>query len=74
MGTADDNSTFTMSFMRDVCEQYYEQIEGIRRQSAAVLEALIAKAGESEMAEPPECLEDYRRNLRENAHKVLVVG
>jgi len=51
-----------------------EQIEKVRQQSIAVLDALVAKAGEFELAEPPSALERYRRKLRENAYKVLVVG
>lgn len=51
-----------------------EQIEGIRRQTVAVLDDLIAKAGEFELADPPAALGRYRRKLRENAYKVLVVG
>ncbi|MBA3471793.1 MAG: hypothetical protein H0T57_00955 [Rubrobacter sp.] len=30
-----------------------EQVEGIRRQTIAVLDELIAKAGEFELVEPP---------------------
>jgi ribosome biogenesis GTPase A len=51
-----------------------EQIEGIRRQTVAVLDDLIAKAGEFELADPPAALGRYREKLRENAYKVLVVG
>ncbi len=51
-----------------------EQIEGIRQQTVAVLDELISKAGEFELADPPPALERYRAKLRENAYKVLVVG
>jgi hypothetical protein len=51
-----------------------EQVEGIREQSVAVLEDLIARAGEFELADPPAALVRYRQKLRENAYKVLVVG
>src|ERR687893_1977698 len=51
-----------------------EQIEGIRRQSVAVLDGLLARAGGFELADPPAALGRYRRKLRENAYKVLVVG
>jgi hypothetical protein len=40
----------------------------------ALFDELVAKAGEFELAEPPEALERYRRKLRENTYKVLVVG
>jgi GTP-binding protein EngB required for normal cell division len=50
------------------------QIEGIRRQTIAVLDDLIARAREFELADPPPALEWHRRKLRENAYKVLVVG
>src|SRR5215207_3790693 len=51
-----------------------EQIEKVRQQSIAVLDALVAKAEEFELAKPPEALECYRQKLRENTYKVLVVG
>src|SRR3954447_1169985 len=51
-----------------------EQIEKVRQQSIAVLDALVAKAEEFELAKPPEALERYRQKLRENSYKVLVVG
>src|SRR5918997_2262300 len=51
-----------------------QQIEGIRRQTVAVLDDLIAKAGGFELADPPAALGRYRHKLRENAYKVLVVG
>ncbi len=51
-----------------------EQIEGIRRQTVAVLDELFARAGEFELANPPAALGRYREKLRENAYKVLVVG
>src|SRR5215216_7206231 len=35
---------------------------------------LIARSDEFELADPPPALERYRRKLRENAYKVLVVG
>jgi GTP-binding protein EngB required for normal cell division len=50
------------------------QIEGIRRQSVAVLDDLIARADEFELADPSPVLGRYREKLRENAYKVLVVG
>ena len=50
------------------------QIEGVRQQTVAVLDELISKAGEFELADPPPALERYRGKLRENAYKVLVVG
>ncbi len=51
-----------------------EQIEGIRRQTVAVLDDLLAKAGEFELADPPAALGRFHQKLRENAYKVLVVG
>jgi len=51
-----------------------EQIEGIRRQTVAVLDELIARAGEFELADPSPALGRSREKLRENAYKVLVVG
>src|SRR5215212_11061220 len=51
-----------------------DQIEKVRQQSIAVLDALVAKAEEFELAKPPEALERYRQKLRENSYKVLVVG
>lgn len=50
------------------------QIEGIRHQAVAVLDDLIAKAGEFELADPPPALEWHRQKLRENTYKILVVG
>lgn len=50
------------------------QIEGVRRQTVAFLDELIARAGEFELADPPPALGRYREKLRENAYKVLVVG
>jgi GTPase Era involved in 16S rRNA processing len=50
------------------------QIEGIRRQTVAVLDELIARADEFELADPSPALGGYREKLRENAYKVLVVG
>ena len=51
-----------------------EQIEGIRRQTVTILDDLIARADEFDLADPPPALERYRQKLRENAYKVLVVG
>ena len=51
-----------------------EQIEGIRQQTVAVLDELMANAGEFELADPPAAFERYRQKLRENTYKVLVVG
>jgi GTPase SAR1 family protein len=51
-----------------------EQIEGIRRQTVAVLDDLLAQAGEFELTDPPAALGRYRQKLRENAYKVLIVG
>src|ERR671933_297634 len=51
-----------------------ERIEGIRRQTVAVLDDLIAKAGEFELADPPAALGRYRQRLDDNAYRVLVVG
>jgi GTP-binding protein EngB required for normal cell division len=51
-----------------------EQLEKIRQQSVAVLDGLIAKGAEFELAEPPETLKQYARKLRENTYTVLVVG
>jgi GTPase SAR1 family protein len=50
------------------------QIEGVRQQTVAVLDELISKASEFELADPPPALGRYRDKLRENAYKVLVVG
>src|ERR687894_1621872 len=50
------------------------QIEGIRRQTVAVLDELIARADEFKLADPSPALGRYREKLRENAYKVLVVG
>jgi GTPase SAR1 family protein/uncharacterized membrane protein len=50
------------------------QIEGIRHQAVAVLNELIERAGEFELADPPPALLLHRRKLRENSYKVLVVG
>jgi GTPase SAR1 family protein len=50
------------------------QIEEVRRQTVAVLEELISKAGAFELADPPPVLRQYRDKLRENAFKVLVAG
>ncbi len=40
-----------------------EPVEEIRRQTIAVLDELIAKAGEFELAEPPTCLRLEQINL-----------
>lgn len=50
------------------------QVEGARRQTVAVLEELISKAGAFELADPPPVLRQHRDRLRENAFKVLVAG
>lgn len=50
------------------------QIEGVRRQTVAVLDDLISRAREFELADPPAALDQCREKLSENAHKVLVVG
>ncbi len=50
------------------------QTEGVRQQTVAVLDELIARADEFELAGPPPALESYREKLRENSYKVLVVG
>lgn len=50
------------------------QIEGVRRQTIAVLDDLISKAGGCELADPPPVLDRYRRKLQENSYKVLVAG
>ncbi|CAN5737691.1 isoniazid-induced dynamin-like GTPase IniA [soil metagenome] len=50
------------------------QIEGVRQQSVAVLDDLIARADEFELADPPPALDKYRQALRENTYRVLVVG
>ena len=51
-----------------------EQIEKVRQQSVAVLDGLVTKAGEFQLAEPPEALKQHRQRLRENTYQVLVVG
>jgi GTP-binding protein EngB required for normal cell division len=50
------------------------QIEGVRQKTVTVLDELIARAGEFELAEPSPALGRYRQKLNENAYKVLVVG
>jgi GTPase SAR1 family protein len=50
------------------------QTEGVRQQTVAVLDELIARADGFELAGPPPALESYREKLRENSYKVLVVG
>ncbi len=50
------------------------QIEQIRQQTVTVLDEIIARAGEFELADPPPALERYRKKLSENTYKVLVVG
>jgi hypothetical protein len=42
-----------------------EQVEEIRRQTIAVLDELIAKAGEFKLVEPPTCLRLEQINLAE---------
>jgi GTPase SAR1 family protein len=48
--------------------------EGVRRQAVGVLDELMARAGEFDVAEPPPALDGYREKLRQSAYKVLVVG
>jgi len=50
------------------------QIEGIRQQTVAILDELIARADQFDLADPPPVLNHYRDKLRENSYKVLVVG
>src|SRR5215207_4435064 len=50
------------------------QIEGARRQTIAVLNELISKAGGFELADPPPVLGQQLQKLRQNAYKVLVAG
>src|SRR5215210_3685517 len=50
------------------------QIEGVRRQTIAVLNELISKAGGFQLADPPPVLKGHLQKLRENAYKVLVAG
>ena len=50
------------------------QIEAVRQKTIAVLEDMVEKAGDFELAQPPPALEEYRRKLEENAYEVLVVG
>jgi len=51
------------------------QTEGARRQTIAVPNGLISKAGGGfELADPPPALEGQRRKLRENSYKALVAG
>ena len=51
-----------------------EQIEEVRQRTVAVLDGLIAKSKEFELAEPPEALKRRAQKLRENTYEVLVVG
>ena len=51
-----------------------EQIEEVRQRTVVVLDGLIAKSKEFELAEPPEILERYAQKLRENTYTMLVVG
>ena len=51
-----------------------EQIEGTHQQGVSVLDDLMVKTGELELADPPVAPVRYRQKLRENAYKVLVVG
>lgn len=44
------------------------------QQTVSVLDELISKADEFELAAPPPALLRYREKLREDSHKVLVVG
>jgi hypothetical protein len=46
-----------------------EQIEGIRRQTVAVLDDLIGKAGGFELAAPPPALKRSRRGLIRDGHE-----
>lgn len=48
--------------------------EGASRQTVAVLDELMSKADEFELAAPPPALSRYREKLRGNSYKVLVVG
>src|SRR5829696_5655273 len=50
------------------------QIEGVRRQTIAVLNELISKAGGFELADPPPVLGQQLQKLRQNTYKVLVAG
>ena len=51
-----------------------EQIEEVHKRTVAVLDALITKGKEFELAEPPEALKRRAQKLRENTYEVLVVG
>ncbi len=50
------------------------QPEGASQQAVAVLDELMSRAAEFELAAPPPALARYRDKLRENSYKVLVVG
>src|SRR5918998_5368526 len=51
-----------------------EQIEEVGQRTVAVLDGLMTKSKEFELAEPPEILKRYAQKLRENTYTVLVVG
>jgi len=51
-----------------------EQIEEVRKRTVSVLDALITKGREFELAQPPEALKRRAQKLRENTYQVLVVG
>lgn len=51
-----------------------EQIEEVRQRTVAVLDALVTKGKEFELAAPPEALKRRAQKLRENTYEVLVVG
>ena len=51
-----------------------EQIEEVRKRTVSVLDALVTKGREFELAEPPEALKRRAQKLRENTYEVLVVG
>lgn len=51
-----------------------EQARAIRQETISVIEGLTKKGAEFELPGPPEALGRYRRKLRENTYKVLVVG
>lgn len=51
-----------------------EQVEAIRRQSIAVLDEMVGKAREYDLADLSVALDPYRKKLRDNTYNVLVVG
>ena len=51
-----------------------EQTEEVGQRTVAVLDGLMTKSKEFELAEPPEILKRYAQKLRENTYTVLVVG